>query len=136
MGTRALTRVYDSWNEDRGNILVNLYRQYDGYPDCHGKELSEFLDGREIVNGIRSDYVGKISNGVECLAAQLVSCFKDVDTPGNFYLYPTDETNCGQDYMYEIFVNNKLEIKISVISYGDVIFEGNTKEFKYFCKKY
>ena len=45
MGTRALTFVYDSYKEELGEIvyrpIINLYRQYDGYPSGHGVELAE-----------------------------------------------------------------------------------------------
>jgi len=39
MGTRALTIVKDF----DGKTIMSLYRQSDGYQDCHGKELKEFL---------------------------------------------------------------------------------------------
>ena len=39
MGTRSLTFVYD---ED-GRKIINMYRQYDGYPSGHGKDLAESL---------------------------------------------------------------------------------------------
>jgi len=50
MGTRALTFVYDG-----DKPIVNLYRQYDGYPTGHGAELAQFLDGFKIVNGIGAE---------------------------------------------------------------------------------
>jgi len=37
MGTRSLTYVYDNKEP-----LVCMYRQFDGYPSGHGKELAEF----------------------------------------------------------------------------------------------
>ena len=39
MGTRSLTFVYN----DNKKPIINLYRQYDGYPSGHGAELAEFL---------------------------------------------------------------------------------------------
>ena len=38
MGTRSLTFVYDEQE-----AIINMYRQYDGYPTGHGAELAEFL---------------------------------------------------------------------------------------------
>ena len=49
MGTRSLTFVYD----ENGAKILNMYRQMDGYPSGHGKELAEFL--APIVMG----YLGK-----------------------------------------------------------------------------
>ena len=37
MGTRSLTFVYDENNTP----VLNMYRQFDGYPSGHGAELAE-----------------------------------------------------------------------------------------------
>ena len=39
MGTRSLTFVYEGEKP-----IVNMYRQFDGYPSGHGAELAEFLN--------------------------------------------------------------------------------------------
>ena len=109
MGTRSLTFVYD------GDVpVINIYRQYDGYPSGHGTELAEFLDGIEG------------ANGMTCLAAQLVANFKK--TVGGFYIHPVAETDCGQDYEYHVY-----ETKLIVKNPGKVIFEGAWKDFAKFC---
>ena len=55
-----------------------MYRQYDGYPSGHGKELSDFLENRRITNGFRMDDMNlKTNNGMGCLGAELISEFKD-----------------------------------------------------------
>jgi hypothetical protein len=95
MGTRCLTVFY---NEDKTEIAV-LYRQFDGYPECHGKELADFLKGKKIVNGIMEDR-SKIFNGMSCLAAQVISHFKE--EAGGFYLYPAGTRNCGEEYIYHV----------------------------------
>ncbi len=65
MGTRSLTRFYD---EQSDAVLVCIYRQYDGYPSGHGKDLAAFVAERKIVNGFgRSEQ--KLANGMGCLAA-------------------------------------------------------------------
>ena len=38
MGTRSLTFVYED-----NKPIVNMYRQFDGYPEGHGQELADFL---------------------------------------------------------------------------------------------
>ena len=73
MGTRSLTFVYD----EQGNKIINLYRQYDGYPTGHGQELAEFLNNQKMYNGAGD------------LAALLVAHFKK--EPMNFYLYRSEE---------------------------------------------
>ena len=83
MGTRCLTFVYED-----GEVVLNMYRQFDGYPSGHGVELAKFLEGMVIVNGYNSDDKRKIANGMGCLAAQLVSYFKV--GVGRFYLESAD----------------------------------------------
>jgi hypothetical protein len=94
MGTRALTFVYNEHNE----VILNLYRQYDGYIEAHGSELAEFLAGKKLVNGFGKESTD-IANGMGCLAASLVAHFKE--TVGGFYIHSVTDTQCGQDYEYQ-----------------------------------
>ena len=64
MGTRSLTFVYEKYG-DKQMPIINMYRQFDGYPSGHGAELAEFLDGFRIVNGYSGDPV-KTANGMSC----------------------------------------------------------------------
>lgn len=122
MGTRSLTFVYD----ERNNPIINLYRQYDGYPSGHGAELAEFLAGKKIVNGLSGD-TSMVFNGMGCLAASLVAHFKDA--AGGFYLHNVGETDLWQDYEYHVYAN-----KIVVKNYnGNEIFSGNWESFSKFC---
>ncbi len=102
MGTRSLTRVIED-----GKTIITLYRQYDGYPSGHGKELADFLKDIRIVNGIGTNQT-KVANGGGCLAAQLVCNFKK--EPGGFYLFPTDTVDAGQEYEYDVVVDDKLVV--------------------------
>lgn len=110
MGTRSLTRViprqkglpYDEGHKHVEKSLVNMYRQYDGYPQGHGLDLAEFLSEFTMVNGLVEDsYRGKIANGSGCLAAQLVQHFKD--GPGNVYLEALNDEDCWEEYIYTLF---------------------------------
>jgi len=106
MGTRCLTVI-----RDRSEEIAVLYRQYDGYPEGHGAELKEFLDGFKIVNGIPMAYEGKIADGAQCLAAQIVAHFKTV--VGNFYLYPAGMRGLGEEYIYTVFCEENKELIIT-----------------------
>ena len=110
MGTRSLTRViprqkglsYDEGHKHVDKSSINMYRQYDGYPQGHGLELAEFLSDFTVVNGLGADsYQGKIANGSSCLAAQLVQHFKD--GPGNVYLEALDDGDHWEEYIYTLF---------------------------------
>ena len=130
MGARALTFVYDA---DRQPFL-NLYRQYDGYIEAHGRELAEFLAGKKLVNGYGREST-ELANGMGCLAASLVAHFKE--TVGGFYIHSVTETECGQDYEYHVYENR---VKVlgpgSIFNPGpnDNLFEGTWAEFAEFCK--
>jgi len=138
MGTRALTFVYDG-----DKPIVNLYRQYDGYPSGHGLELAEFLDGFKVVNGIGRETT-RIANGMGCLAAQVVAHFKD--SVGGFYIHSVDSTECGQDYEYHVYQKDK-ELRVRITNRGcnlfgltmsdtnEGIFDGTATEFLEFCSK-
>lgn len=121
MGTRSLTFVYDD-----NRPVINMYRQFDGYPSGHGQELAEFLLSGKMVNGIPVGSKERMFNGMGCLAAQLVANFKK--DAGGFYLYPMDCTDCWQEYEYHVY-----EDKVVVKNPTEVIFEGTWDEFHGFC---
>jgi hypothetical protein len=122
MGTRCLTFVYDG-----DTAVINMYRQFDGYPEGHGQELSEFLlQFDAIVNGMAFNESRKVANGMGCLAAQMIAHFKK--TPGSFYIHPVTDYDCGQEYEYHVYVDKGI-----VKDHGEVIFRGDWKEFASFC---
>ena len=140
MGTRSLTFVYDDEKP-----IINMYRQYDGYPTGHGAELAEFLAPFTMVNGISTVETRKVANGMGCLAAQLVANFKS--EAGGFYLYPTSAVDCGQDYEYHVYHNGSEGLRVSITNRGcnffgltqsdtdEKIFDGTVAEFTEFCKE-
>lgn len=123
MGTRCLTFVYDG-----DKAVINMYRQFDGYPEGHGQELAEFLTSfDEIVNGYSPGDSRRIANGMGCLAAQLIAHFKD--SVGGFYIHAVTDTDCWQDYEYHVY-----EDKVVVKNPTEVIFTGTWSDFAEFCK--
>ena len=144
MGTRSLTFVYEKYGQIQKPVC-NMYRQFDGYPTGHGAELAEFLTSGRLVNGLIHTETPEemVYNGMGCLAASMVAHFKQ--TPGSFYIYSTEERDCGQDYEYHIF--NKDGLYVEVYNCGcnyfgvsgsdkhEMIFGGYLKEFTEFCKE-
>lgn len=96
MSTRSLTQIFDS----DGKMIVVVYRQSDGYPSGHGKELAEYLKDITITNGITGREKGVTANGMNCLAAQIIAFFKE--EVGGFYLYPAGTSDVGEDYIYKV----------------------------------
>jgi hypothetical protein len=136
MGTRALTFVYEG-----DKAIVNMYRQYDGYPSGHGAELAQFLTRGKLVNGLSGkDQV--VFNGMGCLAAAMIANFKE--TPGGFYIHSVEDTECGQDYEYHVYQRED-EIRVRITDRGcnmfgltmsdtnESLFDGTAVEFLDFC---
>jgi hypothetical protein len=147
MGTRCLTFVYEeSEGNNKPTAIINMYRQYDGYPTGHGAELAEFLNGGRLVNGLMQTKTAEevVFNGMGCLSASLVAHFKQ--SPGGFYIHPVTTEDCGQDYEYHVYnINGKLKIKIMNCGFNmfggtqdetyEPIFEGSLEDFTEFCKE-
>ena len=128
MGTRSLTVINDEW--DNEEICV-LYRQYDGYPEGHGTDLLNFLKNMNLVNGINSKNIKlRISNGMDCLAAQIVAHFKQ--QPGYFYLQSTGTRDVGEEYIYTIYTKDRmLYIKVEdLYNDGHDLFDGNINQYE------
>jgi len=120
MGTRSLTFVYND-----GAPIINMYRQFDGYPTGHGRELAEFLTSGKLVNGY-SEKQSVQFNGMGCLAAQMIANFKN--SVGGFYIHSIDSTDCWQEYEYHVY-----EDKVVLKNPTEVIFSGTWDEFHSFC---
>lgn len=128
MGTRSLTFVYTENNEP----IVNMYRQFDGYPSGHGSELAEFLRPLTIVNGLSGD-TSHVANGMGCLAAQMVEHFKD--GAGGIYLYPVTSRDCWQDYEYHVYSDRVQVFRNRYQRPNDSIFNGTWEAFAEFCNE-
>jgi hypothetical protein len=103
MGTRSITCVLD----EQGNKIIEMYKQFDGYPEGLGKELQSFIASGTMVNGIGS--ATNVFNGIECFAAQLVAHFKD--GPGGIYLHaPTTKYTNKEEYHDKYFAEYYYEI--------------------------
>ena len=134
MSTRSLTFVKD----DTNRVVLNMYRQGDGYPSGIGAELYEFLKDIKMVNGLRVDDGPKIANGAGCLAAQIVAHFKD--GPGGVYLHHPSSTDCGQDYEYHITADlSGITVKVMEASWtghrAKTLYQGDLAGFGAFCAK-
>ena len=137
MGTRSLTKVIETYKGEDNRIkkdnIVCMYRQYDGYPSGHGKELSDFLENRRITNGFRMEDMNlKVNNGMGCLGAELISEFKD--GIGNIYVQNPNTKRTWEDFEYIIEGSSSHGIKVKVYNWDNKeVFNGNVEEFKKFC---
>ena len=125
MGTRSTTRVLD----EQGNVLVNLYSQFDGYPSGHGAELVEFLSKGPVINGIGPEGSKFAFNGMGCLAARLVANFKK--GIGGFYIVPSDQR---EEFNYVVSLENDGKLHLRILDNDVVIFKGPITQFQSFLE--
>jgi hypothetical protein len=136
MGTRSLTRFILQDGEEKKAITC-VYRQYDGYPHGHGRELAEFLMSGQMVNGFVQTKP-KQFNGIGCLAAQFIKEFKD--GVGNIYIEEPNAIGLDEQYIYEVIYKQpdglfgKADDDCLTMTCIDAyknktIFAGNPKEF-------
>tara|TARA_R100000687_G_scaffold61392_1_gene49567 strand:+ start:149 stop:589 length:441 start_codon:yes stop_codon:yes gene_type:complete len=141
MGTRSLTRVIPrqeglSFSEGHNHVdksVVNIYKQFDGYPEGLGLDLAEFLSEFTIVNGLGADrYEPRIANGVGCLAAQLVGYLKD--GPGNIYLEELngEPGDHWEEYIYTLYPkeNEPTYMSIYDVYAKECVFVGTPKDLQ------
>ena len=139
MGTPALTIVKD---DEGKKDLVTIYRQCDGYLDGHGKDLKEFLLKRVLTDGYTPGGRGEIieSNGMGCLAAQLISDLKTKggtrgsDTPGRIYVHPNGSKAQPWEYFYVISAipqkwKNPGDFNLKVYYGTKALYNGPVKDF-------
>ena len=133
MGTRSLTIFNDTYNDEE---IAVFYRQFDGYPEGHGKELLDLLKDMRVVNGMNSENMKfKIANGMDCLAAQVVAHFKN--GPGDFYLYKAGTRDVLEEFIYTLYhKHGDLFIKVEdTYDGGNDLFDGNLEEYESWIKK-
>ena len=134
MGTRSITRIYALTESGTKEHLVSFYRQYDGYPEGHGKELAEILNKAKYVNGLSggdSRVLGNYFNGSGCGAASIISILKD--EPGGIYIIPKGRNDMWEEWTYEVIFNDmdksiNLTVKDTREGISDY-FTGTPKEF-------
>jgi hypothetical protein len=133
MGTRSLTRIiprqeglaYDKAHKRPELALVNIYQQYDGYPEYMAVEYAKWLKNIKIGNGIyEKPGLNTFANGPGCFAAQFIKHFKD--RPGGLYLSPIDDDYGWADYVYTLFPKEGAETYMAIYDtyQKEVIFVG------------
>jgi hypothetical protein len=122
MGTRSITLLLDH----DGEHLASIYRQFDGYPDGHGKELAALAD-RKVVNGIGEGFTTEThANGYSELGAKIIAGLKNKNQDGNIYLSRIKDMSGDlgwADYVYRIRSDGTGNKDNFNISYGQPIIE-------------
>tara|TARA_B100000287_G_scaffold336199_1_gene321873 strand:+ start:541 stop:999 length:459 start_codon:yes stop_codon:yes gene_type:complete len=135
MSTHALIIISnddaDTLRMSNSYDFASIYIHFDGYPQGVGTELAEHLAGYRITHGISGD-TEKTANGMECLAAQVVSNLKEF--VGNVYLTLHNDSfdDAGVDYLYFISPapdTDGINIRVEARTLGEVLFDGPVDDF-------
>ena len=136
MGTRSLTFVKDHDNEP----VINMYRQFDGYPSGMGADL--FRIPRRITHSKRHEAWRKQTYSQWCTLSSCSACESlQSRSAGGIYLYPTTDTDCWQEYEYHIQVveNSKGKEVLHIQVYDNYkkewLFKGTVRRFKNWINK-
>ena len=140
MGTRSLTRViprqegisYSKGHAHPEKALVNIYQQFDGYPEYMGVHLATFLKDMKIVNGVGIEQRDntQFANGPGCLAASLVNYLKN--ETGNTYLIECEGKpgDAWEEYIYTLYPKEGEPTYMSIYNIGskECIFVGTPQQ--------
>lgn len=110
MGTSSSIIFYG----DNGKPFLNIYRQYDGYPEYPGigYDLWNLIDGRSIVNGFGIDDSAKnAANGMSDLAASVLAGLKKTSPLGNVYVDPLTAGGCEHPFQI-VSIDGEPRLKI------------------------
>jgi hypothetical protein len=119
MGTRSITHL-SLVRDGVKTRIVSFYRHYDGYPEGHGLQMSEFLAGFPGKEDKQPSYaerkIGNSHNGADDLMFQLIAVLKMESGPANFYLTAPGQHGMGEEYTYDIcFDDQTAEATIRII---------------------
>lgn len=135
MGTRSLTFVHDNTVDGvRGEPIVCIYQQFDGYFDGVGDDILTFLKGSQVVNGISLAETGTVFNGAGDLAARLITHFKrgDSSDAGGVYIEPpsSEDGDMGTEYAYHIYPEvGKAPVLAATDIYAQFTVENSVDDF-------
>ena len=103
MGTRSITHVHEM-DELGGNIVCSFFRSWDGYPSGHGKDLAEWLKGKNLVNGRTGrEKHGRDFNRAGEMAVKLMN---HIQEKSGCEVVPTGASDYGEEFTYDIYFRN------------------------------
>jgi hypothetical protein len=123
--TNAMIIPFD--NHDSPRPLINMYCHQDGNPEVLGVKLAKFLLTVHMVRDDEVDYNAEFTNGMPCLAAQIVAHFKKA--PYDVYLFaPTNHKDNETNFTYEIRYECNLLLITIKYNVHSILFKGTPKD--------
>lgn len=103
MGTRSLVTFKSEWD---GREFCSVYRQYDGDPEGRGTELTKWLEGYTVGNGIQFGIDDqpdvKFANGMRELAIKWIVYEKSQYPSGNVYMERPEVRADDLEWIYSV----------------------------------
>lgn len=121
MSTRGTMVIKDN----KGKVILSMYRQMDSYFYGHGREVVDFISKGKLVNGFSFDAkFGEVFNGMGDLASQLIAHLKrpkkdysyegkgerKIQSVGSIYITAPIKKGDKQEFNYELSCNKNDEI--------------------------
>lgn len=131
MGTRSITHF--KVGDIDSTTLVSMYRQFDGYPRGHGRDIAGFMSNKIVYNGYPMTAYHDF-NGMGDVAAQVIAHLKTMNYPiverealdgsmylttdrmvepsytepriGNARIVEPNATDHGEEYVYTVYLES------------------------------
>lgn len=123
MSTQAIIHV-----SNKDELIMTVYKHWDGYPDGVGKTIKDILGDRKVVNGIRGG-ADLVVNGMDNAAAILVAGLKSDMEAGDVYIRAPNISDRGE---YTYFLSDKdgdIQLKLLCSYENKPLYEGSLKDF-------
>lgn len=120
MGTRAVIKVYEDPkpvnNNEPHEVLVTIYKHWDGYPSGLGKDIYKILTTKQIAD-------------MGCLAATVIAGLKTGE--GDVRVIPLDGYGDDIEYIYHLCptFDHRGYRMIVTRYYGTVLFDNDINKF-------
>lgn len=115
MGTRCITHVYQMPHLG-GEIVASFYRQFDGYYEGHGKDITDWLKDKKLTNGWSSNKNYESGLWFNRSGQMVIELMHQV---GNLELEKTDESRT-EEFTYYVTYNEDVEkFKVRGVGYGE-----------------
>lgn len=103
MSTRSVTYIYEMDSLAKNTLVCSFYRHHDGYPKGHGRDLANFLSGKNLVNGIGINFEpAKDFNRAGTMAVKLMNYIQDISGCEVF----SGDQNFGASYIYRVYFDD------------------------------
>jgi hypothetical protein len=100
MSTRSITHIHESFSGNE-KIVCSFYRHCDGYPEGHGEDLKQWLDGKTLANGVGQDFVK--CRDFNCAGEMAVQLMAHIQSIADASVIPAGAGGMWEEYTYHVY---------------------------------